>query len=271
MLFDTHAHPYLAKDYTEKEVLEAVKKDSLLSHILSVWTNLETSKHSVHLAKEFDFIFASIGIHPTDTLDLKEKKDKSIQILEELVKKSPEKIVAIWECWLDYYRLPPRIKTSISKEEIIHIQKDFFRAQISLAKKYNLPIIIHNRESKEDIFEILKEENMKDFVMHCYAEDLDYAKKLLAFSPDAMISFSGILTFKNAQSVQETAKNIPLKNIMIETDSPYLSPAPERGKENLPTKIRFVLDMLTSLRQENKEELETTIYKNSYKFFGIEK
>jgi len=112
---------------------------------------------------------------------------------------------------------------------------------------------------------------MKDFVMHCYAEDLDYAKKLLAFSPDAMISFSGILTFKNAQSVQETAKNIPLKNIMIETDSPYLSPAPERGKENLPTKIRFVLDMLTSLRQENKEELETTIYKNSYKFFGIEK
>jgi TatD DNase family protein len=100
--------------------------------------------------------------------------------------------------------------------------------QIQIAKKYNLPLIIHNRESKEDILTILKEEDFKNFVFHCYTEDIKYAQKLLDFSPNCKLSFSGIITFKNAILVQETAKYIPLKNIMIETDSPYLSPAPER-------------------------------------------
>jgi TatD DNase family protein len=97
-----------------------------------------------------------------------------------------------------------------------------------LAKKFNLPIVIHNREAKDDILEILKQEDFKDFIFHCYSEDLDFALKLLEFSPNCKIGFSGVVTFKNAKEIQETAKNIPLKNILAETDSPFLTPVPYR-------------------------------------------
>lgn len=100
--------------------------------------------------------------------------------------------------------------------------------QISLAKKYQLPIIIHNREAREDVLHILKETECTDFVFHCYSEDIVFARKVLDFAPESFMSFSGILTFNNAKNIQETAANIPIKNILIETDCPYLSPQPER-------------------------------------------
>jgi len=108
------------------------------------------------------------------------------------------------------------------------LQKLFFKAQIFLAKTYDLPLIIHNRDAKKDVLKVLKEENCKNFIMHCFAEDLDFATACIEFAPDCMISFSGIVTFKNALDIQAAAKNIPLGNIIIETDSPYLTPDPYR-------------------------------------------
>jgi len=152
------------------------------------------------------------------------------------------------------------------------LQKLFFKAQIELAKKYNLPVIIHNRESKDDVLEILQETNFKNFIFHCYSENLEYAQKLLEFSPNCKISFSGIVTFKNALDIQKTAKNIPLKNILVETDSPYLTPTPLRWKEeNEPSYTKYVLEKIIELREESPEEIKKTIFENSLEMFWIKK
>ena len=124
--------------------------------------------------------------------------------------------------------------------------------------------------SKDDIYKILTEIWYKNFVFHCYTENLEYAKKLLNFSPNAMISFSWIVTFGNAKEVQNTVKNIPLKNILIETDSPRLTPAPFRWKdENEPAFTKYVLDFISKLRHESKEEIRKQIFENSINFFNV--
>jgi TatD DNase family protein len=268
MLFDTHAHPYLSEKLNEKEILESIKNSKIPNYIVSVGTKQETSQKCIEITKKYDFAFASIWIHPCETLELI-WQEKQVQKQLEIMLQNNSKIVAIGECWLDYYRLPPRIESKLKIEEIKQIQANFFKMQIQIAKKYNLPLIIHNRESKEDILTILKEEDFKNFVFHCYTEDIKYAQKLLDFSPNCKLSFSGIITFKNAILVQETAKYIPLKNIMIETDSPYLSPAPERWQENSPQKVKFVLEKIQELRKEENDLIENTIYQNSLDFFGI--
>jgi TatD DNase family protein len=116
----------------------------------------------------------------------------------------------------------------MSTDEEKQLQQLFFIKHIHLAKKYNLPLIIHNREAAVDILRILQEESFTNFVMHCFCEDLDFARKCIDFAPECKISFSGIVTFNSAENIQEAAANIPLKNIIIETDSPYLTPTPHR-------------------------------------------
>ncbi len=156
-------------------------------------------------------------------------------------------------------------------EQKKQLEKDWFIAQINLAKKLDLPIVIHNREAWEDIFEILKQTNFKNFIMHCYSENLEYAKKLIDFSPNCKISFSWILTFKNAKNLQEVAKNIELKNIIIETDSPYLVPVPYRWQENYPFYVEKVFDKLCELREEKPELIKNQIWENSLEIFRIKK
>jgi len=278
MLYDTHCHPYLAKIKDKNNIIKAFREQNPIGFLNSIWTNLETSKEAISEAKQYDFIKASIWIHPCDIdeLDLEE----SIKKLEKIYLENRDYIVAIWECWLDYYWLKAENDENIAKydlvyrEKIIKLKKDlqrvFFIAQIKLAEKYNLPVIIHNRESKDDIFEILKQTNFKNFIFHCYSENLEFAQKLLDFSPNCKISFSGIVTFKNALDIQEAVKNIPLQNILVETDSPYLTPVPYRWKdENEPSYTRYVLEKIIELRDENREEIEKTIFENSLEVFKI--
>lgn len=267
MLFDTHAHPYLSEKKDMFEVLENIKNNNKPNYITCIGTSLDTSEKSIELSKKYDFVYASVWIHPCHAIDYKVNLDEVIQKLEHLV--SEKNVVAIGECWLDFFRLPPRLETSMLKEEIIEIQKLCFRAQIKLAQRHKIPVVIHNRDAKEDVFKILQEENCTNFIMHCYSEDLEYAKMLIQFAPNCMISFSGIVTFNSAKSVQETAKNIPLKNIIIETDSPYLTPPPHRGEENYPEYVGFVLDKIISLRTEGRDVIEKQIFENSKKIFWI--
>lgn len=243
--------------------------------IIVIWTDIETSKKAIYLANKYENIYATIWIHPCDieNLDLLE----TIKELEKLYLQNKQKIVAIWEIWLDYYRIwkdaeklekENRLK---NKSEYIKKRKElqalFFKAQILLAKTYNLPFIIHNRDSKEDILSILKQENYKNFIFHCFSENYDYAKKILDFAPKSMISFSGIVTFKNALKVQETAKNIPEKNILAETDSPFLTPVPFRGKEeNEPRFTKYIIEKISDLRWKNMSKI---ILENSKRFFKI--
>ncbi len=270
-LYDTHCHPYLLENKNSEKVLEDFSKNP--ENILNcIWVDLESSLKSVKLAKEKNFVFATIWIHPSYAKNYIDSKKEIFEDLEELYLQNKEEIVWIGECWLDYFYLWERSWNNsiiINDVEEKTLQKEFFINQIRLAKKYNLPIIIHNREARDDVFEILQNENFKNFLMHCYTEDLDFALKLINFAPECKISFSGIVTFNSAKSIQDTAKNIPLKNILIETDSPYLTPIPFRWKEeNEPIFVKYVLEKIISLRTENKDEIEKQIFQNSLDFFG---
>lgn len=268
-IIDTHAHPYLNKEKNEEKIIADFFQNWWVNLIV-VWTNIETSKKSITLAKNNPWVYSLIWIHPCEIDFSKDIKtlENNLELfldLEKLYLENKDYIVWIWECWLDYYRID---KENFEKES--KIQEFYFKAQIEIAKKYNLPVIIHNRDSKENILRILKETWYKNFIFHCYSENLDYAKKLLEFSDNCMISFSWIVTFKNAADIQETAKNIPLKNILIETDSPYLTPAPYRGKEeNEPLFTKYILEKIIELREESPEEIENQILNNSIKTFKL--
>ncbi len=256
MLYDTHCHPNLAIIKDTYKIINNFLEENPEGFLNVIGTDLKKSKEVVKLSNNFERVFCSIWIHPCDIywLDLED----SIQKLEKLYLQNREKIVAFWECGLDYYWEKNK------KEE----QKLFFRSQIELAKKYNMPVIIHNRGSKNDIFDILVDTNFQNFIFHCYSENLEYAKKLLKLSPDCKISFSWIITFKNAKDIQETAQNIPLKNILIETDSPYLTPTPFRWKqENEPAFTKYILEKIIELREENPEIIKKQIFENSLKTF----
>lgn len=282
-IIDTHCHPYLNRNKKSEDILKNFFENGW-ENLIIIWTDLKTSKKSIEIAKKNEKIFATIWVHPCDceNMDL----EKTISDLENIYEENKEKIVAIWEIWLDYYRIlkdsenaTSVLQTSPSKREIKkksyiskrkEEQKIFFKAQINLAKKLNLPIIIHNRESWEDVFEILKEENFKNFVFHSFSENLDFARKVLDFAPNSMISFSWVLTFKNASDIKEVSKEIPLKNILAETDSPYLTPVPFRWKqENEPIFTKYVIEEIAKLREEDLEFVAENILENSKKFFWI--
>lgn len=273
MIIDTHCHPYLNKQKSQKEVINNFFEKGWEKMIV-IWTNLNSSSKAIEIAYSREWIYCSIWIHPCDVFDL--DLESSLVKLENLLLQNKDKIVAIWECWLDYYRIERDEKIVElkweSKQKSITLKKKlqelFFKAQISLAREYNLPIIIHNRDSKEDVLKILKETDFKNFIFHCYSEDLEYAKKLIEFAPECKLSFSWIVTFKNAQGVQETVKNIDIKHILAETDSPYLTPTPLRWKEeNEPIFTKYVINFISELRWEDCKE---KIYENSKNIFKLD-
>ncbi len=269
-MFDTHCHPYIS-NFSEKEIFSSFK-NKWWEYLISVWIDIRTSAKSIDLAKKYNFVYASIWIQPIDTIKYEWKKNETIRKLETLYLKNKNLIVWIWECWLDYHWIPSLITNDLKEFNIINLQKDFFIAQINLAKKYKLPVIIHNRNAKEDILNILKYTNFKNFILHCYSEDLGFAKKCLDFAPNAMISFSWIITFKNTKRIQETARNIPLNNILIETDSPFLTPVPYRWKqENKPAMIKYILDKIIELRIEKPVIIKKQILENSLNIFKKKK
>ena len=265
MLIDTHCHPLLSKEKSKENIIENFKKSGW-KFLISIWTNLDSSKQSLILSRDYDFIFTTVWIHPTDAIKLTGKLDESLVYLEDLYINNKDKVVWIWECWLDYYRINKE-----NPEYEKKIQKDFFLAQIFLAKKYNLPLIIHNREAWEDILAILKKVKYDNFIIHCFSEDLDFAKKCINIAPNCKLAFWWILTFTNAKKIQEAATHIPLSNIIIETDSPYLTPVPYRGKEeNEPQYVKYVLDKLCELRKEDADLIKKQVFKNSCEIFKIE-
>lgn len=264
MLFDTHAHPYMAKKKNMDDIFQNFQRSDN-NYLVSIWTDLKTSQTSIDVAKKYKNTFATIWIHPTDAQELWNDFEEIMKTLEKLYIENEKYIVGIWETWFDFYWIS---KENFQDQKIT--QEKYFRAHIQLAKKYELPVIIHNRDSADAILQVLKEENYWNFIIHCFSENLEFANKCFEISENAMMSFSGITTFKNAPEIQETAKNIPLKNILIETDSPFLTPVPFRWKEeNEPIFVQHVLEKITELRSESANDIEKTIYENSKKIYKI--
>lgn len=269
MIIDTHTHIFLNKQNLESDIISGLKKD-WIDKIISIWTDLDNSLKCIELSKENQgTIYATIWIHPTDIWQYKDDLRWAINKLENMLLENMQYVKWIWECWFDYHW----IDKNNFEEEKAH-QEEFFKAQIRLAQKYSLPIIVHTRDAKEDTLRVLKELNFKKFILHCFSEDLDFALRALYYSHECMISFSGIVTYKSAPNVQKTAANIPLNRILVETDCPFLPPQLVRWQENIPNYSRYNLEKVFELRKENWkkesfEEVENKIYENSKKFFWI--
>ena len=254
MLFDTHVHVN-AEQFNEdlEEVIERAQ-DAGVKNMVVVGFDRPTITRAMELVETYDFMFAAIGWHPVDAIDMTEE---DLQWIEEL--SAHPKVVAIGEMGLDYH-------WDKSPKEI---QKEVFRKQIRLAKKVQLPIIIHNREATADIVSILKEEDASEVggIMHCFSGSAETA--LECIDMNFYISLGGPVTFKNAKKPKEVAAVVPLDRLLIETDCPYLAPHPFRGKRNEPSYVKLVAEQIAEIKQLSLEEVSEATTNNAKKLFGI--
>lgn len=248
MLIDSHCH--LTKQFLD-DPAETIQraKDNGVGKMICVGTNLEDSKVAIKIASKFDGVYASVGIHPEENFQ------GSWNEFEKLV--NQPKVVAIGETGLDY-------KVGLPG------QKEIFEKQILLAEKYDMPLIIHIREAQEELMRILdSRQNNKGLrgVFHCFSGDQKYLEFVL--EKDFYVSFAGNITFKNAENIRELAKLVPLDKILVETDSPFLSPEPLRGSQNEPKNVKIVAQFLANLKGISFEELEKITSSNATKLFNL--
>ena len=224
-----------------------------VSHALCVSVNLQTFPEVLAIAQRFPNIFASAGVHP----DERSGEEPDIDRLVGLA--AHPKVVAIGETGLDYYRV----------EGDTEWQRERFRAHIRAARQTRKPLIIHTREAAEDTLRIMHEEAAAGVggVMHCFTETADVARR--AMEMNFMISFSGIVTFKNATALKNVARAVPLENMLIETDSPYLAPVPYRGKTNQPAYVRFVAEEIARLKGISLESVAKATTANFFRLFNV--
>lgn len=254
MLFDTHAHLNVKQfDKDVDEVIERAKAHNV-TKIAVVGFDDATIAKALELSKQYANIYPIVGWHPTEAGSYDDAvEEKLIHLLQ------TEEIVAMGEMGLDYHWM----------EDPKEVQKEAFRRQIRVAKELNIPITIHNRESTEDVYQVLKDEHIGDVggIMHSFNLDKEWLARFLDLG--LHISFSGVLTFKNAREAKESAKLVPLDKMLIETDAPYLSPEPNRGKRNEPSYVRFVAQELASLREMPFEEIAEITTKNAHQIFRL--
>ena len=255
MIWDTHAH-LDDPDYTEdfREVVIRMKSSGI-SRVTNVGYDLASSERSVKLSQDYDFIYAAIGIHPHNAEGITAETWEKLRGLA----KQP-KVLAWGEIGLDYYRdLSPRA-----------IQKEVFIQQIELANEVGLPIVIHNRDAHQDVLEIVKAHPPKyGGVFHCYSGSREMANILLKLG--FYLSFAGPVTFKNARHTVEVAEHVPIDRILVETDSPYLTPEPRRGKRNEPTYVREVVKKIAEIRNLPFEDVALQTMRNAETIFKLVK
>lgn len=255
MLFDSHAHINDERfDEDRDEVIEHLRENSI-DLVVNPGADMPSSRSAVELANKVDFIYSAVGVHPHDVETM---TDKDLEELKNLAKEN-EKVVAIGEIGLDYYYdLSPR-----------ELQKEWFIKQIELANELGLPFIVHDRDAHGDTFDIIKNYKAPETgcVLHCYSGSLELALEYIKMG--CYISIPGTVTFKNNRKTVEVAENIPIEWMFIETDSPYLTPVPYRGKRNDPSKVRYVAEKVAELRGISYEEVCEITKENAKKFFNI--
>ncbi len=252
MIFDTHAHyDDIAFDIDREELLESLPSKNVVG-IINPGVDIETSEKSINLSKNYSYIYSAVGIHPQNVPD---NIDESICQLKKLISDN-KKIVAVGEIGLDYNF------SSENKQK----QKILFESQILLALEYNLPVSIHDREAHGDTLEILKKYNPKG-VIHCFSGSLEMAKEVVKLG--MYLGIGGVVTFKNAKNIAEVVKNIPLENLLLETDAPYLAPVPFRGKRCDSSYIKFIADMVAQIRNINVNDVYSKALENTKHLFNI--
>ncbi|MFY9329794.1 MAG: TatD family hydrolase [Georgfuchsia sp.] len=253
MLVDSHCHLDFPDYASQQGQLLAAMAENGVGWALCAGVTLERFPAMLAIVEAHDNLFAGVGVHP----DHQEGQDPTVEELLSLATNS--KVVAIGETGLDYYRLSGDLEW----------QRNRFRCHIRAAKECGKPLIIHTRSSVEDTLKILREERADSIggVFHCFTESAEVAQQALDLG--FYISFSGIVTFKNAVAIKEVARTIPLDRLLVETDSPYLAPVPHRGKRNEPAYVRHVAEEVAKLREIEYSTLAEATTRNFFRLFKI--
>ncbi|MBO5364309.1 MAG: TatD family hydrolase [Clostridia bacterium] len=255
MLFDSHAHFDDPQFDGDRDTVLKSLKNLGVGYVMNIGADLETSKAAVALANMYDFIYATVGVHPGDAGSM---TDEVLEQLRTLALENP-RVRAIGEIGLDYHYEGYDEK----------VQETCFRRQIALAKELDMPIVVHDRDSKGNAISILREEGVKNGVMHCFSGSAETAKELVKMG--FMVSFTGVLTFKNARRAIEACGAVPLDRLMIETDCPYMAPEPHRGERNFSGYVGYVADKMAEIKGVSREEIAQITTENALRFYGIEK
>lgn len=257
--FDNHAH--LDDEKFKEDQEELIKKiyEEGITRLISAGYSLEASKEAIQLAKKYDFIYATCGLSPNDLPQTEEELWKTLEEIRKMAKEN-KKVIAIGEIGLDYYWE--------KEEKKRELQRKAFQAQISLADELELPIVIHTREAVKDTLEILKKQPPKKRgVFHCCPLNRELVKEGLKLG--FYISLAGPITFKNAKNADEIIEMIPMDRILIETDSPYLSPEPLRGKRNDPRNVKYIAKKISTQKGISLEEVAKITYENAKRIYGM--
>ena len=251
-MFYVDSHCHLNIDFYENDLEEVANRafNENVKLILTIGTNLKDSINCIKVAEKFDFVYATVGWHPHDTKNINGFKD-ILEIMK--LAKENKKVVGIGEIGLDFFK-------NYSPHDV---QEKYFRMQINVARELNLPIIIHDRNAHEKVYKILKEEKAHEVggVFHCYSGDYEFAKKI--FDINFIVSFPGTITFKkNKQKAADLIKKIPLDKFLTETDAPFLTPEPYRGKRNEPAYVKYVVKKIAEVKGLNEEEVCEAVIKN---------
>ena len=255
-LFDSHAHLDDEKfDEDREEIIKKIHQE--IDKFTSVGYDLQGSQKAIELSNKYDFIYATCGISPNDIPQTEEELWKMLDKIKELAKTN-NKVVAIGEIGLDYYW----------NKENKELQKKAFIKQINIANELDLPIVIHTREAVMDTLEILKQHEVKNKgIFHCCPLNRELVKEGLKLG--FYISFAGPITFKNSKNANEIIELVPNDRILIETDSPYLSPEPLRGRRNDPRNVKYMAQKVADVKQISIEEVASFTYDNTCKIFKI--
>ena len=267
MIFDTHAHYDDEQFDIDRDSLLLSMKENGIGTIVNIGANLASSKTTLELAHKYDFIYAAVGVHPSDSAELSDDNFDRIRQMS-----ADEKCVAIGEIGLDYYweDNPER-----------DIQKKWFRAQLDLAKELNLPVVIHSRDAAEDTLNILTEyfpgrrsgeEDAKEMcpgVMHCYSYSLETAEQLM--KTGLYFGIGGVVTYKNAKKLVRAVEAIPIERIVLETDCPYLTPTPKRGERNYSGYLIHVIEKLAEIKGLTPDKVADITWENAKRLYRLEK
>ena len=254
MIFETHAHYDDDAFDNDRDKLIRLLKEEGIAPIVNIGASLKSTEGTVRLAHEYGHVYAAVGVHPSDCAEL---TDKDIEWLKGL--SYDPKVVAIGEIGLDYhYDKPER-----------EMQKKWFMRQLDLAKETGLPIVVHSRDAASDTLEILKRDEYRGLkgIIHCFSYSAELAEEYVRMG--YLIGVGGVVTFKNGRKLHETVRRIPLENIVVETDCPYLAPEPYRGRRNSSAYLPYIIERIAALKELPYEEVEHAVYENAAALYGV--
>ena len=254
MIFDSHAHYDDSAFDADRDFLLSSMNDNNIMNIVNVSSNYSSIFSTIEICDKYNYIYGALGIHPSDCGDLSEKEFNEIEKLL-----NHPKIVSVGEIGLDYHYDTP----------FPDIQKKWFAYQLNMAKNNKLPVIIHSRDAAKDTYDIMIAEKANEIggVIHCYSYSVEMARDYLNLG--YYIGIGGVVTFKNAHKLIDVVKYIPLDRIVIETDSPYLSPTPFRGERNSSLNLPLVIQKIAEIKDLTVEKVESTVFENTLNLYNI--